>query len=124
MELLDSVKKAISRGGFINVNCEAIIIPKFNVYIPLKNVNTDEDFYVALCEYFSRDCCCALRYSQNKRLKMYWEDNTLRFNYICGTNFSVSDMQLIYNNLGNGVRHNLAAVFVRSGFDLRIFEGA
>lgn len=124
MKLLDSVKKAISGGGFINVNCEAIIIPKFNVYIPLRNVNTDEDFYVALCEYFTRDCCCALRYSQVKRLKTYWEDNTLRFNYICGTNFSVSDMQLIYNNLGNGVRHSLATVFVRSGFDLRIFEGA
>ena len=84
MKMLESVQKALKwlKGSFINHNNEIILIPKFNVYILLDDVNTDEDFKVKLCEYFSRDCCCALRYSQNKRLERYWSENTEAFNYI------------------------------------------
>lgn len=30
----------------------------------LDDVNTDDDFKVKVCEWFSRDYCCALRHSQ------------------------------------------------------------
>ena len=126
MKMLESVQKALKwlKGSFINHNNEIILIPKFNVYTLLDDVNTDEDFKVKLCEYFSRDCCCALRYSQNKRLERYWKDNTEAFNVICGTDFSVDQMEYIYTYLGNGIKHDLAKKFVKSGFDLSVIEKA
>ena len=86
------------------------------------DVKTDDDFKVKLCEYFSRDCCCALRYSQRKRLDRYYQENTNAFNFICGTNFTVEQMGFVYTYLGNGIKHKLAKVFVKSGFDLSVIE--
>lgn len=120
--MLESVQKALKHlpGSFINHNTEIILIPKFNVYTLLVDVETDDDFKVKLCEWFSRDCCCALRYSQNKRLEKYYQENTDAFNVICGTNFTVEQMEQIYTELGNGIKHELANRFVKSGFDLSV----
>ena len=122
--MLESVQKALKnlKGSFINHNNEIILIPKFNVYTLLDDVETDDDFKVKLCEWFSRDCCCALRYSQNKRLERYYQENTEAFNFICGTSFTVEQMQQIYTKLGNGIKHELAKRFVQSGFDLSLLQ--
>lgn len=124
MKMLESVQKALKwlKGSYINHNNEIILIPKFNVYTLLDDVNTDEDFKVKLCEYFSRDCCCALRYSQQKRLNRYYQENIEAFNFICGTNFTIEQMDYIYTFLGNGVKHALAKEFVKSGFDLSVID--
>ena len=124
MKMLESVQKALKHlnGSFINHNNEIILIPKFNVYTLLDDVNTDDDFKVKLCEWFSRDCCCALRYSYKKRLNRYYQENTDAFNFICGTNFTVEQMEYIYTYLGNGIKHELAKKFVKGGFDLSIIE--
>ena len=124
MKMLESVQKALKhlRGSFINHNNEIILIPKFNVYTLLDEVETDDDFKVKLCEWFSRDCCCALRYSHRKRLDRYYEENTSAFNYICGTDFTVEQMEFIYTYLGNGIKHELAKKFVEGGFDLSIIK--
>ena len=126
MKMLDSVKKALEvfNGSFINHNNEIILIPKNNVYTLLDDVETDDDFKVKLVEYLSRHCCCALVYSQQKRLKKYWQENTNKFNMICGTAFSVDEMNYIYKYLGNGIKHRLAKEFVKSGFDLSVIENA
>ena len=122
--MLESVQKALKwlRGSCINHNNEIILIPKFNVSTLLDDVNSDDDFKVKLCEWFSRDCCCALRYAQNKRLERYWQENTEAFNFICGTNFTVEQMEYIYTYLGNGIKHTLAQNFVKSGFDLSVID--
>ena len=124
MKMLESVQKALKHlnGSFINHNNEIILIPKFNVYTLLDDVETDDDFKVKLCEWFSRDCCCALRYSYKKRLNRYYQENTDAFNFICGTNFTVEQMEYIYTYLGNGIKHELAKKFVKGGFDLSIIE--
>lgn len=124
MKMLKSVQKALicCTGSFINHNNEIILIPKYNVYTLLDDVETDEDFKVKLCEWFSRDCCCAMRYSQKKRLERYWQENTNSFNLICGTNFTVEQMNYIYTYLGNGIKHTLAQEFVKSGFDLSVID--
>ena len=122
MRVLESVQKALKHlnGSFINHNNEIILIPKFNVYTLLDDVETDDDFKVKLCEWFSRDCCCALRYSYKKRLDRYYQENTDAFNFICGTNFTVEQMKYIYTYLGNGIKHELAKQFVKNGFDLSV----
>lgn len=120
MKMLESVRVALSifPKSYINHNNEIILIPKFNVYTLLDDVETDNDFKVKLCEWLSRDCCCALRYSQQKRLEKYWQENTDRFNQICGTNFTVEQMNFIYTYLGNGIKHELTKEFVNNAFDI------
>lgn len=124
MKMLESVQTAMRcfKGSFINHNNEIILIPRFNVYTLLDDVNTDEDFKVKLCEWFSRDCCCALRYRHIKRQEEYWQKNTDLFNQVCGTTFTVEQMEYIYSYLGNGIKHELAQQFVCSGFDLSVFD--
>lgn len=122
-ELMTSVKT--SPRPFINHNNELILVPKFNVYFMLDNIYNETDVKVKLCEYFSRDCCCALRYSSEKRLNQYYQDNTDTFNKICGTNFTIEDMNTIYAHFGNGIKHEKAYEFVMNDFDLlRILLGA
>ena len=122
MKMLGSVQDTLKifKGSFINANNEIIIIPKFNIYTLLDDVETDDDFKVKLCEWLSRDCCCALRYAYDKLNHMYWQENTDKFNLICGTDFGVDEMYTIYTILGNGIKHELAKEFVKSGFDLSI----
>ena len=122
--MLESIRVALQifPNSFINCNNEIILILKPNVYVCLDNVETDDDFKVELCEWFSRDCCCAFRYSIQKSLERYWQYNTNAFNQICGTNFTVEQMQFIYTYLGNGIKHELTKEFVKSGFDLSIIE--
>ena len=124
MKMLESVQKALQclNDSYINRNNEIILIPKFNVYTLLDDVNTDNDFKVKLCEWFSRDCSCALRYSQQKRLNRYYQENTDAFNFICGTNFTIEQMNYIYSYLGNGIKHKLAQRFVSGGFDLSVID--
>ena len=124
MKMLESVQKALKHlnGSFINHNNEIILIPKFNVYTMLDDVETDDDFKVKLCEYFSRDCCCALRYCYTKTLNKYYQGNTDAFNFICGTDFTIEEMEYIYTFLGNGIKHELAKKFVKSGFDLSVID--
>ena len=124
MKQLEIIKKAmhILPGSFINHNNEFIMIPKFNVYTLLDDVETENDFKVKLCEWFSRDCCCAIRYSQPKRLDQYHSENLSIFNTLCGTSFTLADMGVIYTKLGNGIHHELCRTFVQSGFDLNLLE--
>lgn len=122
MKLMPIVQKAMHlfRGSFINHNNELILIPKFNVYFLLDDVNTEEDFFCKMCEWVSRDCSCAMRYKDSKRLERYWEHITYNFNQVCGTNFSVNDMEKIYAKLGNSCNHFRTVQFVQSGFDLSV----
>lgn len=124
MKIPESVSLAMQvfPNSFINYNNEIILIPNFNVYILLDDVETDQDFKVKLCEWLSRDCCCALRYSHQKRLNSYYQENIDKFTRICGTNFTVEQMNFIYTHLGNGVKHELTKQFVSGGFDLAIIE--
>ena len=125
MKMLESVRTAMNllTGSFINHNNELILVPQFNVYTALDDVETDEDFKVKLCEWFSRDCSYALRYKRDKNQREYYQTNTEVFNKICKTNFSIADMELIYTKLGNGINRELAKQFVKNGFDLSILKG-
>ena len=124
MRLLDSVRVTLMclNGSYINYNNELILIPKFNVYVMLDDVDTDDDFKIKLCKWFTRDCCCALRYAPGNKLDDYYLNNTTAFNTICGTNFTVEDMRAIYESIGNNVNPKLAEMFVKGGLDMCIIK--
>ncbi len=121
---IELVTKALRlfEGSFINANNELILNNEFNIYIMLNDVNSDFDFMVKLCEWFSRDCSCALRYKSQSRLLEYYDDNIKKFNELCETNFTLGEMDMIYCRLGGGIQHQLAKQFVKSGFDLSLLE--
>lgn len=125
MKMLESVRNAMELlpDSFINHNNELILIPRFNVYVGLDYVDTDEDFKIKLCEWFSRDCSYALRYKRAKYQREYYQKNTDIFNKICKTNFSIADMEIIYTKLGNGINYELAKWFVKTGFNLSLLKG-
>lgn len=109
-------------GSFINHNNELILIPKVNLYIRLEDVNTPTELKYKLLEWCSRDCSCALRYSQNWRNARYHDDVLARVNKCLGTNFTRDEMELIYTKLGNCINHELTMKFVSSGYDMKLLE--
>lgn len=124
MKQLEIINKAMHLfvGSFINANNELIMIPKFNVYTRLDDVENERDFKIKLVRWFSRECCCATRYNTKNRLIEYYSGNTRVFNDICQTSFSVEDMQIIYQKLGNGCNYTLCEQFADSGFDIEILR--
>ena len=122
MEMLPIVSKAMRLlpGSFINCNNELIMIPKFNVYTCLGDVETENDFKVKMCEWFSRDCSHALRSIKN--LEEYYAKNLTIFNEICDSSLTLEDMEWIYTKLGNGCNRPLARKFVESGFDMNVLK--
>lgn len=124
MKQLPIVQKAMElfKGSFVNPRNELIMIPKFNVYTLLNDVETETHFKIKLCEWFSRDCCCAMRYSQQWRLENYWQENINIFNELCETQFTIKDIALIYTKLGNGINRTLCTQFVENGFDLSLLN--
>lgn len=109
-------------GSFINHNNELILIPKVNLYIRLEDVNTPTELKYKLLEWCSRDCSCALRYSQSWRNARYHDDVLERVNKCLGTNFTHDEMELIYERLGNRCNHKLTEKFVSSGYDMKVLE--
>ena len=124
MEQLDIVKKSMKmlKGSFINSINEIILIPKFNIYFRLDDVNNEADFKEKLCEHFSRSCCYSLPHKTDKANKNYHKKNCEIFNAICNTDFSVDDIGIIYAHLGNGCNHQLCYEFVKSNFNLEVLD--
>lgn len=109
-------------GSFINHNNELILIPKVNLYIRLEDVNSPTELKYKLLEWCSRDCSCALRYSQNWRNARYHDDVLARVNKCLGKNFTHDEMELIYERLGNRCNRKLTQRFVSSGYDMKLLE--
>ena len=89
-----------------------------NTCFRLDNVETDADFKVKMCEWFSRACSYDLVYRKDYLNQKFYKENCEVFNAVCGTAFSVEDMQVVYQYLGNGVNHNKAYAFVIDGFNI------
>lgn len=109
-------------GSFINHNNELILIPKTNLYICLRDVNTPTELKYKLLEWCSRDCTCALVYSQKWRTIRYQDDVLSKINKCLGTNFTREEMELIYERLGNSCNHKLTERLVLSGYDMQLLK--
>lgn len=98
------------------------MIPKTNLYICLRDVNTPTELKYKLLEWCSRDCTCALVYSQEWRTIRYQDDVLSKINKCLGTNFTREEMELIYERLGNSCNHKLTERFVLSGYDMQLLK--
>lgn len=108
--------------SFINHINELILIPKTNLYFSLHDVESEADLKCKVLEYCSRDAVKSMPYSSNRNNYIYQNNVRKKINIFLNTNFTREDMELIYQRLGNGIRHELTVKFVMSNYDLYILR--
>lgn len=108
--------------SFINHINELILIPKTNLYFSLRDVESEVDLKCKVLEWCSRHAVKSMPYSSNRSNYIYQNNVRKNINIYLNTNFSREDMELIYQRLGNGIRHDLTVKFVMSNYDLYILR--
>lgn len=109
------ITKEVFKGAFINRNNELIFDRHSNLYFRLDDVETVLEFKCKMMAWLSRPIAKSLSdYKARIILK--------RFNGLLGTSFSKSDMELIYDRLGNDVARSLCIEFIESNYDLSLLE--
>lgn len=118
-EIIDSLGDCFPQ-SFINNSCEFIAYPRTNLYFNLGNCKNLLDVKCKVLEWFSRDASKAMPFRSDWRNEEY---NTMireRINDFLGTNFSLEDMHIIYQRLGNCINHDLTVKFVNSDYDMAV----
>ncbi|MEG0470749.1 MAG: hypothetical protein RR588_00285 [Solibacillus sp.] len=101
--------------AFINNSNEIILIPKYNHYFQLEDVDTELIFKCKMLEWISRPIANGM---PRKKAKDYlWP-----FNQLLKTNFDMDDMLKIYDRLGNSVNRRLCIKFIESGYDMDLLK--
>ena len=101
--------------SFTNHSNEIILEPRNNIFFRLDDVKTELDFKCKMFAWVSRPIA--------KGLNKYWWPKVLNsFNYAMNTTFTKSDMDKIYDRLGNDVNRKLTIQFIESGYDLSLLD--
>lgn len=113
---------AVFPEGFINSEFEFIADKKANIFLGLKNVETEKELFKEAIHWFSRPAYksepfCSKKANNNLHKKFLKAINT-----ILNTNFNESEIEKIYTKLGNGVNEPLTEKFIDSGFDIAVLE--
>ena len=111
------------KGSFINENLDLILYPRTNLYICLNGAEAKDDIICKLLEWCSRDCFKSKYWESNKRNNQYHNEILSGLNKFMRTNFTEKDMELIYQELGNSINHELTKKFVKSGYDFKVLMG-
>lgn len=122
--MLDTVSKILRYfpKSYINERNELVVIPKNSTSFQLEKYTTDFSAKCKLLEWCSRACCKSTVYVSNSQNNAWHLRNTESMNKVLNTNFTIEDMELIYDELGNGVNHSLTIKFISSGYDLDVLR--
>ncbi|WP_157964939.1 hypothetical protein [Amedibacterium intestinale] len=91
-------------------------------HISLRNVESEVDLKCKVLECCSRDAVKSMPYPTNKGNKLYQDDVRENINIFLNTDFTREDMELVYQRLGNGIRHELTIKFVQSNYDFEVLR--
>ena len=108
--------------SFFNERDEFIAHRYSNTYFIFGNCETEEDVNCKVLEWLSRAASKGVPYNQewrNKKFRSFMLDG---INMFLHTNFSHDDIDIIYTYLGNSCNHARTLEFVRSGYDMSLFE--
>lgn len=111
-------------GSFINDRDEFIAHPRTNQYIILHDCKTPEDIEAKVLEWFSRPAFKSQPYSQEWRNRKFHAFMREGVNNFLDMDFSEDDMEVIYQRLGNSVRHDLTVEFIARNMDIGWLKGA
>ena len=121
-EMTDRLLQAFP-DSFINPRNEFIAHRDSNSYFRLEDCESELDVKCKVLEWLSRAAFKTLPYRtprKNWKFHCFMLDG---INSFLGTEFSEQDIELIYQRLGNRVRHELTVKFVESGYDMSLLEG-
>ena len=123
---------------FINKSNEIILYPKYNVYFKLGDIENERDLKAKVLAWLSRPAHKDRFYHEekydfqkqeyvpykygirkNKETRQFFLD---RINRFLKTNFSTTDIELIYDKLGNDVNRELTYKFIDSGYNMEVLK--
>jgi hypothetical protein len=108
--------------SFINNQGECILVPKGNVYFIANDCESKKDVVRKLLMWTSRAMDKGRPYVSEKRNKDYRQAIIDSFNKYLKTDFSTSDIEIIYQKLGSGVNPTLCDEFIECEFDINVLK--
>ena len=125
--MVDSlVTKKLARAfhnSFINTSLEFIAHKEANAYFRLEDCNTEFDVKCKVLEWLSRGAYKTCPFHTNLKNERFHNFMLNGINDFLETDFTQDDMAIIYQMLGNRVRHSLTEEFVNSGYDMELLKG-
>ena len=109
-------------GSFINTNLEFIAHKEANEYFRLDECNNEFDVKCKVLEWLSRGAYKTCPFNTNLKNEKFHNFMLNCINDFLGTDFTTEDMSIIYQKLGNRVRHSLTEEFVNSGYDIKLLK--
>lgn len=110
--------------SFINANLEFIAHREANEWFRLEDCETEFDVKCKVLEWLSRGAYKTEPFYDYNKNERFHEFMLNGINVFLGTNFTEEDIAVIYQELGNRVRHELTEKFIESGYDMAILKGA
>ena len=110
-------------GSFINSRFEFIAHQFSNSYFILTGCADEDEVRCKMLEWLSRPAHKSQPYHSEAANKKFHLFMLAGINEFLHTKFTEEDMAMIYQRLGNAVRHDLTVEFVKSGFDMNLLKG-
>lgn len=110
-------------GSFFNDRDEFIAHRYSNTYFIFGSCENEEEVNCKVLEWLSRPAHKGMPYSQEWRNKKFRQFMLDGINQYLHTDFSFEDMEIIYTYLGNCCNRKRTLQFIRSGYDMSIFDG-
>lgn len=108
--------------SFINGGLEFIAEREANEYFRLEDCENELDVKCKVLEWLSRGASKTEPFYTKRRNDLFHKFMLDGINAYLGTNFTAEDMAIIYQKLGNRVRHSLTEEFVNSGYDMAVLS--
>ena len=110
-------------GSFINHHGEFIAHKEANNYFNLRNCSGSLEIHCKVLERISRPAFKEQPF-RSKTKNRAFNDFMLRgINNFLGTKFDETDIETIYQELGNEVDRNLTIKFIENHYDMAVLEG-
>lgn len=106
--------------SYINYNLEFIAHKEANEYFILKDCETELDVKCKVLEWLSRGAFKTCPFNSNLKNERFHNFMLNGINDFLNTDFTTEDIEVIYQALGNCVRHSLTIEFINSGYNMAI----
>lgn len=113
---------AVFPEGIVNSEFEFIADERANIFLGIKDVDTEKELFKKVIYWFSRPAYKAEPFCTRKKNDDLHKKFLKAINTILNTNFNESEIEKIYTKLGNGVNKPLTEKFIDSGFDISVLE--
>ena len=125
--MVDSlITKKLARAfpnSFINTALEFIAHKEANEYFRLEDCNNEFDVKCKVLEWLSRGAYKTCPFHTNLKNERFHNFMLNGINDFLGSDFTEDDIAIIYQKLGNRVRHSLTEEFINSGYDMAVLKG-